>query len=39
MTIHKMAVDGPRHIPQLMDGPGAGSTARDVFHHLAETLD
>ena len=39
IAIHKMAVGGFRHIPILDDGRPTGVvTARDVFHHLAETL-
>lgn len=40
LAIHKMAVGGFRHIPILDGGRPTGVvTARDVFHHLAETLD
>jgi len=40
IAIHKMAVGGFRHIPILDGGRPTGVvTARDVFHHLAETLD
>ncbi len=39
IAIHKMAVGGFRHIPIIEDGRPTGVvTARDVFHHLAETL-
>jgi CBS domain-containing protein len=39
LAIHKMAVGGFRHIPIIQDGRPTGVvTARDVFHHLAETL-
>jgi CBS domain-containing protein len=39
IAIHKMAVGGFRHIPILDGGRPTGVvTARDVFHHLAETL-
>jgi CBS domain-containing protein len=39
VAIHKMAVGGFRHIPIVEDGRPTGVvTARDVFHHLAETL-
>ena len=39
IAIHKMAVGGFRHIPIVEDGRPTGVvTARDVFHHLAETL-
>ena len=38
IAIHKMAVGGFRHIPIVEDGRPTGViTARDVFHHLAET--
>ncbi len=38
LAIHKMAVGGFRHIPIVKDGRPTGVvTARDVFHHLAET--
>lgn len=40
IAIHKMAVGGFRHIPIVEDGRPTGVvTARDVFHHLAETQD
>ena len=40
IAIHKMAVGGFRHIPIVEGGRPTGVvTARDVFHHLAETLD
>jgi CBS domain-containing protein len=40
LAIHKMAVGGFRHIPIVEDGRPTGVvTARDVFDHLAETLD
>ena len=40
IAIHKMAVGGFRHIPIIEDGRPTGVvTARDVFHHLAETLE
>jgi CBS domain-containing protein len=40
VAIHKMAVGGFRHIPIVEDGRPTGVvTARDVFHHLAATLD
>jgi CBS domain-containing protein len=40
LAIHKMAVGGFRHIPIIQDGRPTGVvTARDVFHHLAESLD
>ena len=40
VAIHKMAVGGFRHIPILDGGRPTGVvTARDIFHHLAETLD
>jgi CBS domain-containing protein len=39
VAIHKMAVGGFRHIPILDGGRPTGVvTARDIFHHLAETL-
>jgi CBS domain-containing protein len=39
LAIHKMAVGGFRHIPIIDDGRPTGVvTARDVFHHLAESL-
>ena len=39
IAIHKMAVGGFRHIPITQDGRPTGVvTARDVFHHLAETI-
>ena len=40
VAIHKMAVGGFRHIPIVRDGKPSGVvTARDVFHHLALTMD
>jgi CBS domain-containing protein len=40
VAIHKMAVGGFRHIPIVEDGRPTGVvTARDVFHHLASSLD
>jgi CBS domain-containing protein len=40
VAIHKMAVGGFRHIPIVEDGRPTGVvTARDVFHHLARSLD
>ncbi|HEV7604242.1 MAG: hypothetical protein QOG32_513 [Chloroflexota bacterium] len=40
IAIHKMAVGGFRHIPIVENGRPTGVvTARDVFRHLAETLD
>jgi len=40
VAIHKMAVGGFRHIPIVRDGRPTGVvTARDVFHHLAASLD
>jgi CBS domain-containing protein len=40
VAIHKMAVGGFRHIPILQDGRPTGVvTARDVFHHLASSMD
>lgn len=40
VAIHKMAVGGFRHIPIVEDGRPTGVvTARDVFHHLARTMD
>jgi CBS domain-containing protein len=40
LAINKMAVGGFRHIPIVQGGVPTGVvTARDVFHHLAETLD
>lgn len=40
IAIHKMAVGGFRHIPIVEDGRPTGVvTARDVFHHLATTID
>jgi CBS domain-containing protein len=40
VAIHKMAVGGFRHIPILEDGRPTGVvTARDVFHHLASSMD
>jgi len=39
IAIHKMAVGGFRHIPITQNGRPTGVvTARDVFHHLAETI-
>ena len=39
VALNKMAVGGFRHIPIVEDGRPTGVvTARDVFHHLAETL-
>jgi signal-transduction protein with cAMP-binding, CBS, and nucleotidyltransferase domain len=39
VAINKMAVGGFRHIPIVEDGRPTGIvTARDVFHHLAESL-
>lgn len=39
VAVNKMAVGGFRHIPIIRDGRPTGVvTARDVFHHLAETL-
>ena len=39
VAINKMAVGGFRHIPIVEDGRPAGViTARDVFHHLVETI-
>lgn len=39
VAIHKMAVGGFRHIPIVERGRPTGVvTARDVFHHLAQTL-
>jgi signal-transduction protein with cAMP-binding, CBS, and nucleotidyltransferase domain len=39
VAIHKMAVGGFRHIPIVEDGRPTGLvSARDVFAHLAETL-
>jgi CBS domain-containing protein len=39
VAINKMAVGGFRHIPIVDDGRPTGVvTARDVFHHLAESL-
>ena len=39
LAIHKMAVGGFRHSPIIEDGRPTGVvTARDVFHHLAESL-
>ena len=39
VAINKMAVGGFRHIPIVEDGRPTGVvTARDVFHHLAESL-
>lgn len=40
IAIHKMAVGGFRHIPIVEGGRPTGVvTARDVFRHLATTLD
>jgi CBS domain-containing protein len=40
VAIHKMAVGGFRHIPIVEDGRPTGVvTARDIFHHLAQTID
>jgi CBS domain-containing protein len=40
VAIHKMAVGGFRHIPIVEDGRPTGVvTARDVFHHLAASID
>ena len=40
VAIHKMAVGGFRHIPIVDDGVPTGVvTARDVFAHLARSLD
>lgn len=39
VAINKMAVGGFRHIPIVEDGRPTGViTARDVFHHLVDTL-
>ncbi len=39
VAINKMAVGGFRHIPIVEDGRPTGVvTARDVFHHLAQSL-
>jgi CBS domain-containing protein len=39
LAIHKMAVGGFRHIPIVEHGRPTGVvTARDVFHHLAQSL-
>jgi CBS domain-containing protein len=39
VALNKMAVGGFRHIPIVEDGRPTGVvTARDVFHHLAESL-
>ncbi len=39
VAINKMAVGGFRHIPIVEDGRPTGVVAaRDVFHHLAESL-
>jgi signal-transduction protein with cAMP-binding, CBS, and nucleotidyltransferase domain len=39
VAINKMAVGGFRHIPIVEDGRPTGIvSARDIFHHLAETL-
>jgi CBS domain-containing protein len=40
VAIHKMAIGGFRHIPIVEDGRPTGVvTARDVFHHLATSMD
>jgi CBS domain-containing protein len=40
VAIHKMAVGGFRHIPILENGRPTGVvTARDVFQHLASSMD
>jgi CBS domain-containing protein len=40
VAIHKMAVGGFRHIPIVEDGRPTGVvTARDIFHHLAASID
>jgi CBS domain-containing protein len=40
VAINKMAVGGFRHIPIVEDGRPTGVvSARDVFHHLAQSLD
>ena len=40
VAIHKMAVGGFRHIPIVEDGRPTGVvTARDLFHHLAQSTD
>jgi CBS domain-containing protein len=40
VAIHKMAVGGFRHIPIVENGRPTGVvTARDVFHHLATSMD
>ncbi len=40
VAINKMAVGGFRHIPIVEDGRPTGVvSARDVFHHLARSLD
>jgi CBS domain-containing protein len=40
VAIHKMAIGGFRHIPIVEDGRPTGVvTARDVFHHLASSMD
>jgi CBS domain-containing protein len=39
VALNKMAVGGFRHIPIVEDGRPTGVvSARDVFHHLAESL-
>jgi CBS domain-containing protein len=39
VALNKMAVGGFRHIPIVDDGRPTGVvSARDVFHHLAESL-
>jgi CBS domain-containing protein len=39
VAINKMAVGGFRHIPIVEDGRPTGViTARDVFHHLVDTI-
>jgi signal-transduction protein with cAMP-binding, CBS, and nucleotidyltransferase domain len=39
VAINKMAVGGFRHIPIVEDGRPTGVvSARDIFHHLAESL-
>ena len=39
VAINKMAVGGFRHIPIVEDGRPMGViTARDVFHHLVDSL-
>jgi CBS domain-containing protein len=40
VAIHKMAIGGFRHIPIVENGRPTGVvTARDVFHHLASSMD